>query len=108
MTYPCCYVRLENIELLEEPDLTPYEDRLERLLSRVPTATHDQLTEIAKESGVHHFSKRGNQKIASRRAGLIRMLTAMQKNSRTALRQRAALKLFIGPMTDQMRNGHPY
>lgn len=105
--HPLCYYRIDNIEA-EQPAPSKYMLELEQLILEIPTASHARLDEIwASVYNVRH--QRGRRDVlVQRRAHLITSLRQRITSQARALHQRARMEKFIGPLTIQMQNGHPF
>lgn len=104
--HPLCYINLSNIEV-EQPAPSPYMQKLEELILQVPTASHARIDEIWAE--VFNVRFRGRRAVlVQRRADLIASLRRRIASQARALYQQAQKEAFIGPMTIQQRNGHPF
>ena len=104
--HPLCYINLSNIEV-EQPAPSPYMQKLEDLILQVPTASHARIDEIWAE--VFNVRFRGRRDVlVQRRADLVASLRRRIASQARALYQQAQKEAFIGPLTIQQRNGHPF
>lgn len=104
--HPLCYVNISNIEV-EQPAPSPYMQKLEHLILQVPTASHSRIDEIWWDIFSVRFRGRRDL-LVQRRAGLVQSLRRRIDSQARALYQQAQKEAFIGPMTIQQRNGHPF
>ena len=105
--FPECRVKVDHVQLTEEPELTPYETRLREFLAFVETANHAKLDEMNNE--LRRIPSRGRRpKLNERRAALKHFLEIRIKKQREAVVHRAKIDAFIGPITTQQHNGHPF
>lgn len=104
--HPLCYVNVSNIEV-PEPQPSAYMQKLEDLILQVPSASHARLDEIYAE--VFNVRFRGRREVlVQRRAQLVASLRQRIASQARALQHRARMEAFIGPLTIQQRNGHPF
>lgn len=101
-----CYVNLSAVEA-EQPAPSSYELNLVRILATVPTASHAEMDEIYKT--VYRMQLRGKrEKLAHRRSSLINMLEGRIRAAQRGALRHAKFNNFIGPLTVQQQNGHPF
>jgi len=101
-----CYYRIDNIEVEPQP-VTRWEIQCRNLLDIVPRASHAQLDEIMTE--YFHIRVGGRREVlAQRRATVTSMLEHRIRNAQQAAINAARRAKFIGPLTIQMANGHPF
>lgn len=104
--HPLCYINLSNIEV-PQPAPSAYMQKLEDLIHQVPSASHARIDEIYAE--VFNVRFRGRREVlVQRRAELVRSLRQRINSQARALYQQAQKAAFIGPLTIQQRNGHPF
>lgn len=101
-----CYYRIDNIEVEPQP-VTRREIQARELIARVATARHAELDQIMAE----HFNVRlrGRRDVlVQRRASITSMLQSRIRNAQVGAINAARRAKFIGPLTIQMQNGHPF
>lgn len=104
--HPLCYVNISNIEA-DQPPPSAYMQKLEELILQVPTASHARIDEIWAE--VFNVRFRGRRDVlVQRRADLVHSLRRRIDSQARALHYQARKDKFIGPLTIQQRNGHPF
>ena len=102
-----CYVNISNIEV-PQPAPSKYMLELERLIEEVPTASHARLDEIwASVYNIHPRVKRRDP-LVQRRAHLVTTLRGRIASQARGQMYYARMEKFIGPLTIQQRNGHPF
>jgi hypothetical protein len=104
--HPMCYYRIDNIEVGPQP-VTEREIKAREILARVPTARHAELDQIVFENFRIRLGG-GREVLIQRRASIARMLEARIRNYQESEINRARRAKFIGPLTIQMENGHPF
>jgi hypothetical protein len=101
-----CYYRIDNIEV--EPQLaTRWEIEARTILGTVARASHAELDQIM----LQHFRIRlgGRREVlVQRRATTVSLLEGRIYNLRRNEENRVRRERFIGPLTIQMANGHPF
>lgn len=105
--HPLCYINLSNIEV-DQPPPSEYMLMLEDLILQVPTASHARIDEIYKSIFNIRFATKRRNVLVSRRAELISTLQRRIASQARALHYQARKAAFIGPLTIQQRNGHPF
>ena len=101
-----CYYRIDNIEVEPQPP-TQWELRYQDILATVARASHAELDQIMTE----HFriTLRGRRQVlVQRRATVASMLQHRIRNAQVGAVNAARRAKFIGPLTIQMANGHPF
>jgi hypothetical protein len=104
--HPLCYINLSNIEV-PQPTPSAYMQKLEDLIHQVPSASHARIDEIWWDIFSVRFRGR-REVLVQRRAELVRSLRQRIASQARALHNRARMDAFIGPLTIQQRNGHPF
>ena len=101
-----CYYRIDNIEVEPQPP-TQWELRYQEILATVPTASHAELDQIMVE---HNRVRLGGRRevLVQRRATVTSMLQHRIRNAQLGAVNAARRERFIGPLTIQMQNGHPF
>ena len=101
-----CYYRIDNIDVEPQPP-TKWEIEARSILATVTKASHAQLDQIM----LQHFRVRlgGRREIlVQRRATAVSLLEGRIYNLRRNAENQARRERFIGPLTIQMANGHPF
>ena len=101
-----CYYRIDNIEV-EPQTPTQWELRYREILATVASASHAELDKIMTE----HFriSLRGRREVlVQRRASITSLLQHRIRSAQQGAINTARRAKFIGPLTIQMQNGHPF
>ena len=104
--HPMCYYRIDNIEVEPQP-ATRWELQYREILATVPTASHAVLDQIMTE----HFRIRlgGRREVlVQRRATVTSMLEHRIRSAQQSAINAARRQRFVGPLTIQMANGHPF
>lgn len=105
--HPMCYYRIDNIDVEPQPP-TSWEIRYREIIARVPAMRHAELDEIEdKYFHLRHRVKRRDP-LVQRRASLIHFLQARIRSVQLGAIAEARRAKFIGPLTIQMQNGHPF
>ena len=106
MTHYSCYYRIDNIEVEAQP-ATKMEIQMREILATVPKASHAQLDQIVSD----HFPTRAcgrREKLVTRRANVAALANSRIYNVQQSAVNRVRRARFIGPLTTQMENGHPF
>ena len=104
--HPMCYYRIDNIEVDPQP-ATKLEIQDRELIARVAVARHAELDEIvAKYLNIRLRGRR--EVLVQRRASLTYMLNGRIRQAQQSAINQARRAKFIGPLTIQMQNGHPF
>ncbi len=101
-----CYYRIDNIEV-EPQQPTQWELRYQEILATVHNASHAELDQIMRQ----HFRVRvkGRREVlVQRRSTVANMLQHRIRNAQEGAVNAARRAKFIGPLTIQMQNGHPF
>ena len=102
-----CYYRIDNIEVEPQP-ATQQEIRARELLACVPAMRHAELDAVMSAHFNVRFATKRREVLVQRRATLVHMLQARIRNAQSGAVDAARRAKFIGPLTIQMRNGHPF
>lgn len=105
--HPLCYYRIDNIEV-EPQQPTSWELKALDILVRVPTMRHAELDEIEAQHFRLRLRTKRREVLVQRRATVTHMLQASIRNSQVGAINAARRAKFIGPLTIQMQNGHPF
>jgi hypothetical protein len=105
--HPLCYYRIDNIDVEPQPP-SKWEIECQDLIARVPAMRHAELDEVEDQVfRLRHRTKRRDV-LVQRRATLISMLHNRIRRLQIGAMNEARRARFIGPLTIQMRNGHPF
>ncbi len=105
--HPLCYYRIDNIDVEPQP-VTRWEIEAHEMLARVPAMRHAELDAVMSAKFNFRFANKRRDVLAVRRATLIQMLNARIRNAQQSAINTARRAKFIGPLTIQMQNGHPF
>jgi len=105
--HPLCYYRIDNIEVEPQPP-TKWELECHDLIARVPALRHAELDEIEDRIFRLRHRTKSRDVLVVRRAQLIQMLQHRIRRLQNGAMNEARRAKFIGPLTIQMRNGHPF
>jgi hypothetical protein len=102
-----CYFNTSNIEITETPATHPQEEQLAAVALTVPTMRHADLDEFFKK--FCNIWERGRRKLlVHRKQQATNTIKRQIENVRRNQINQAKRAAFIGPLTIQMRNGHPF
>ena len=102
-----CYFNTSNIEITETPATHPQEEKLAAVALTVPKMRHAELDEFFKK--FCNIRARGRRDLLVRRKQLATNAIKRQiENVRRNQINQAKRAAFVGPLTIQMRNGHPF
>jgi hypothetical protein len=108
MYHPLCYFNTNNIEITETPPTHPYEEKLAAIIPTIPKMSHAELDKFeAKFCNIRGHRGRRDL-LALRRNRAQHQLDNQIKNVRRGQINEFKRAAFIGPLTIQMRNGHPF
>lgn len=102
-----CYFRIDNIEVEPQP-VSDREIELRELIARVPTMRHAELDDLLHRMSNIRIVGRRRDVLSYRRAQMISLLERRIEMCRAGIINRIRRERFIGPLTIQMRNGHPF
>lgn len=105
--HPLCYYRIDNIDVDPQPP-TRWEIEAREILARVPTMRHAEIDEIEDRHFRLRYRSKRREPLVQRRASLVHYLQARIRNAQLGAMNEARRAKFIGPLTIQMRNGHPF
>lgn len=104
--HPLCYYRIDNIEVEPQPP-TKWEIETRATLATVPSASHAALDQILLQ--YYRVKLTGRREVlVQRRATVTNLLLARIRNLQRNEENRVRRERFIGPLTIQMANGHPF
>ena len=102
-----CYYRIDNIDVEPQP-ATRWEIHAREILLRVPAMRHAELDATMAGHFNVRFANKRRDVLAVRRGHRTQMLQARIRHAPQGPINDIRRERFIGPLTIQMANGHPF
>jgi hypothetical protein len=105
--HPLCYIKTDNIEV-EVPEQTEQERKILSLLENVEKSSHADLDELFSILHPYRVMRGNRDPLKYRRMHFINSVEAKVRVIQRSALAKARIDAFIGPLTIQQRNGHPF